>query len=36
MDILIRQENSTDFDRVYEVVKTAFLNAEYTELKVIK
>lgn len=31
MKIHIRQENEIDFDRVYEVVKTAFLNAEHTD-----
>lgn len=30
MEILIRQEAEADFDSVYEVVKEAFLNAEYT------
>jgi predicted N-acetyltransferase YhbS len=30
MEILIRQEAGADFDSVYEVVKEAFLNAEYT------
>lgn len=29
-EILIRQETNADFDSVYEVVKAAFLNAEYT------
>ena len=31
MEILIRQELNADFDSVYEVVKAAFLNAEYTD-----
>lgn len=30
VEILIRQEAGADFDSVYEVVKEAFLNAEYT------
>ncbi len=30
MEILIRQEVGSDFDRVYEVVKAAFLNAAHT------
>jgi len=30
MKIVVRQETNEDFERVYEVVKTAFLNAEHT------
>lgn len=31
MKVTIRQENQTDFDSVYSVVKLAFLNAEHTD-----
>jgi hypothetical protein len=30
-EALIRQETGADYDRVYEVVKAAFLNGEYTD-----
>src|SRR5665647_896719 len=30
MKIVVRQETNEDFEKVYEVVKTAFLNAEHT------
>lgn len=31
MDIVIREENNKDFNEVYEVIKSAFMNAEHTD-----
>lgn len=31
MSIVIREENNKDFNEVYEVIKSAFMNAEYTD-----
>lgn len=31
MSIVIREENNKDFNEVYEVIKSAFINAEHTD-----
>lgn len=31
MSIVIREENNKDFNEVYEVIKSAFMNAEHTD-----